>query len=210
MDIFNKFLRPLIGSGSLQRQCFLSAATGVLSHLLYFIHGFKDDEALKIVLSLGFVQGILVTSKVVQRGINLSTFISIAGIDLSFFTALFTSISIYRLFFHRLRAFPGPPVAKLTKLYGLYMSTTSHYTDSLVALHEKYGEIVRVGPNELSIANAEVLSAAHGAQSKCRKGTIYTSLHYKGVHNVATISDKGLHRTRRRVWDQAFSTKGES
>ena len=61
MDIFSKLLFPLAGFDALQRQCLLAATSGVLSHVLYFIHGFRDNQALRIVLSFTLAQCILVT-----------------------------------------------------------------------------------------------------------------------------------------------------
>jgi hypothetical protein len=209
MNIFSKLLIPLAGFDALQQRCHLAAIIGLLSHWLYFIHGFKDMEALRIVLSFAFVQCILVAFMLFEHGISLTAFISVASVDVAYLTALYSSMAIYRTSLHRLRRFPGPMLAKLTKLYGLYMSKDSHYTDRVHAVHQKYGEIVRVGPNELSITCVEALSAAHGPQSKCQKGTLYMSLHLDGVHNVANIQDKSLHKIRRRVWDHAFTAKGE-
>jgi tryprostatin B 6-hydroxylase len=42
------------------------------------------------------------------------------GITSSFFAALFTSMVVYRLFFHCLRRYPGPVLARMTKMWHFY------------------------------------------------------------------------------------------
>lgn len=59
-------------------------------------------------------------------------------------------IIIYRLFFHELSRYPGPWLAHVTRLrFSLYNLRGQHIYDTK-RLHEKYGEVVRVAPDELS------------------------------------------------------------
>lgn len=60
---------------------------------------------------------------------------------------LFGSIAIYRLFFRRLRTFPGPRLAALTKLWHVYQCWDSRNHLVLDAFHKKYGTVVRTGKN---------------------------------------------------------------
>lgn len=64
----------------------------------------------------------------------------------SFALTLTTSILIYRAFFHRLRKFPGPFAARLTKLWSVYNSSKNlQYHFVLDDVHKKYGDVVRTG-----------------------------------------------------------------
>lgn len=56
---------------------------------------------------------------------------------------------IYQCFFSPLAKYPGPFWAKLTKLYRASLSLRGHAHRDFIALHKKYGNIVRVAPNEL-------------------------------------------------------------
>ena len=203
-------LSLLVSSGydALLLECLFAAAFGISSHLFYFIHGIRDMQAISILLSFSLVQLILTALVAVIHGITIEALKHIISIDTAYLTALFSSITIYRLAFHRTRHIPGPFWAKVSKAYGLWMARNTHYTDSLQALHNKYGDIVRIGPNEVSIAHVEALSAVHGPQSRCRKGTLYWCIHYKGVQNVSNIADKTTHKARRSVWDQALTAEG--
>lgn len=59
---------------------------------------------------------------------------------------------IYQYFFSPLAKYPGPFWAKLTKLYRAYLALRGHAHRDFIALHKKYGKIVRVAPNELYFA----------------------------------------------------------
>lgn len=64
----------------------------------------------------------------------------------SFSMAVFTSMSIYRVFFHRCRKFPGPFPAKLTRFYTSYLVAKNlEYYKEIEKMHAKYGDFVRTG-----------------------------------------------------------------
>lgn len=65
-----------------------------------------------------------------------------------FVLSLTASTFIYRVFFHRLRKFPGPFAAKTTKLYSIYLSRNLQYHFEIEKLHKKYGDVVRTGKFE--------------------------------------------------------------
>lgn len=64
-----------------------------------------------------------------------------------FIAGLLTSTSIYRLMFHRLRNFPGPWGAKLSRFYAFSMVKASDFKYHLhvESLHRQYGDFVRTG-----------------------------------------------------------------
>lgn len=129
----------------------VAAASGILSHLLFFIHGIRDLQALGIIFAFSAIQCILLT--LVSKDV-------LAYVDIAYFIGLYSSIVTYRLFFHRLRAFPGPFAAKMSKtFYGLYMSRNGAYSKELQKLHEKYGDVVRIGKNfQLFLSSSPDLS----------------------------------------------------
>lgn len=69
---------------------------------------------------------------------------------------------IYNIFFHPLRHYPGPLLAKANRLNWTYHSWNGDIVKRITQLHEKYGEVVRVAPNELSYISAQ---AWQGEQS---------------------------------------------
>lgn len=63
----------------------------------------------------------------------------------SYLLGLFGSITGYRLFFHPLKKFPGPLLAKFSKLWHVYQNMDSRNHKTLGTLHQKYGNVFRVG-----------------------------------------------------------------
>ena len=123
---------------------------------------------------------------------------------------LTTSILLYRAFFHRLRRFPGPWSAKLSRLSTVKRVTkrTQYHLD-LVAMHSKYGDFVRTGPREISINRPAAVIGINGAQSNCTKSPWYSHVSDdKTQVSLNSTRDPEVHRRRRKAWDRGFSTKG--
>ena len=63
-----------------------------------------------------------------------------------YYLCLSVSILAYRLSpLHPLYAFPGPRLARVSKLYGVWASATGKQHRILKRLHDKYGPVVRTG-----------------------------------------------------------------
>jgi cytochrome P450 len=57
------------------------------------------------------------------------------------------------VFFHPLHTFPGPRAAGATRFYYDYLSLKGLQASRTLEWHEKYGEVVRITPNQLSFTN---------------------------------------------------------
>lgn len=68
----------------------------------------------------------------------------------------FVTLAVYRLYFHPLAKFPGPRAAALTFLYEGYYEVVKvgYYSAHISKLHDLYGPVVRVTPNELHIRDS--------------------------------------------------------
>lgn len=62
-----------------------------------------------------------------------------------YLAALFASIVTYRVFFHRLRHFPGPFWACVTKLWHVWKARNSQNHFFLSEVQKQYGDFVRTG-----------------------------------------------------------------
>ncbi|KAL2256849.1 hypothetical protein VTK26DRAFT_1031 [Humicola hyalothermophila] len=178
-------------------------ASGVLMHLAVFRRGEWDVASPSVFLCYFTVAAAGTLAS------HLHFHVETPLIAIFFFfhaVGIFTSMLVYRAFFHRLSAFPGPFLARLSNFY---ITARSMKKLQLFAetekLHAQYGDYVRVGPRELSIADPEAVKAIYGSQSPCTKGPWYTLLEPRVPLFMAR--DKQEHARRRKVWDQAFTTK---
>ncbi|KAH7239518.1 cytochrome P450 [Fusarium tricinctum] len=61
----------------------------------------------------------------------------------------------YRLYVSPLRKFPGPWLAATSNAWEIYHSLTNDRFRAIHKLHEKHGNVVRIGPNQVSIASPD-------------------------------------------------------
>jgi hypothetical protein len=74
-------------------------------------------------------------------------------------------------------------------------------------IHEKYGHVVRVGPNRLSFSSLEDCSAIYGFNKCIGKGYFYDFARDKNTENLFCTRTEATHRdTRRKTFKTAFST----
>jgi hypothetical protein len=79
----------------------------------------------------------------------------------SFNTTLLLSIGSHRIFFHRLRHFPGPFGASISRFWLLYQLHKRHDRFRLVeSFHKRYGPIVRLGASAYSSRESLLTTAA--------------------------------------------------
>lgn len=122
------------------------AFSGVLSHLLYFNRGEHHRQAFQYFLALLSLP-VVATASQYALGVHLLRAVLQTGcFYTAFLTGLYSSLFVYRAFFHRLNSFPGPFPAKLSSLWHVsqVFRTIDNYKH-LGRMHEKYGPIVRVG-----------------------------------------------------------------
>ncbi|CAH0058112.1 unnamed protein product [Clonostachys solani] len=66
------------------------------------------------------------------------------------------SVPIYNLFFHPLRKFPGPKLNAATRIPYTRMISSGQTHHKLHEMHKKYGDMVRISPDELSVQGEHV------------------------------------------------------
>ncbi|KAF9443751.1 cytochrome P450 [Macrolepiota fuliginosa MF-IS2] len=126
---------------------------------------------------------------------------------LVFNSTLASSIVLYRLSpWHPLARYPGPTLCKMSKLYWALTTRSGQQYKLLAALHEQYGEIVRIGPNEVSIANAACIEPLMGP-SGLSKGQFWEGRAPESapVKTLVGLRNKKEHTRRRKPWIRALS-----
>lgn len=79
--------------------------------------------------------------------------------------------SIYRLYFHPLANIPGPRWAALTSMYGAYydLPIETSYTRKIMELHDQYGSVVRILPNQVHILDMKSYDDVSKTNSKSHR-----------------------------------------
>lgn len=111
----------------------------------------------------------------------------------------------YQRYFHPLSKYPGPFLASLTDLWQVreFLSLKQPY--NLTELHERYGPVVRYGPDKLSITSEDAVYTIYQAASRTLPKTEFYDA-FGGLHpNVFGTRDEAHHSVRRRHMSHAFS-----
>jgi len=93
------------------------------------------------------------------------------GIALAF--AIVHEYIIYPFFTSPLAHIPGPKINAMTRWYMVYIDFTKRRTHYIHNLHQKYGPIVRVAPNEVVFTGEEPMRVIYGAGSSFYKPAFY-------------------------------------
>ncbi|RYP80036.1 hypothetical protein DL770_006395 [Monosporascus sp. CRB-9-2] len=108
-------------------------------------------------------------------------------------TVYCTVLCAYRAFLHPLKDYPGPPLARLTDAYAGFHALLMHLHLTTWEDHQRYGRVIRQGPNKLVFNSVEAL------RGKLAKSRVYrTTLHASTSENLWSTIDKRLHRSKRK------------
>ncbi|EKM50335.1 uncharacterized protein PHACADRAFT_201174 [Phanerochaete carnosa HHB-10118-sp] len=187
---------------ALQDYKLIIAATGLAS---YFV--FKRYEPSTMAPVLLILCGVPITLAFALRGNfnNLAT--ATAAVPATYWALLTVFVVIYRVSpFHPLARYPGPLLCKLSKGWLMYYTGSTGKTYAYIhQLHQLYGDVVRIGPNELSIRHKDACVAAVGPKG-LPKGPYYDTRLYDGEPSLEGIRDPALHAVRRRPWTRAMNS----
>jgi hypothetical protein len=90
---------------------------------------------------------------------------------------LYCIISTLRLAYRSdLSPLPGPKWAQYTGLYRVYQLWSRQAPSVYLQLHEKYGPIVRTGPNTVSIADPSTIPTIYEISSNFVKAIIFNGI----------------------------------
>ncbi|KAI9927449.1 hypothetical protein MW887_003062 [Aspergillus wentii] len=183
-----------------------AAIAGVATHLFYFKHGEHHLHAIRymVIFFASVVTSIALMTAHGESVYHASS--QVSQITAIYLGGLYASLTIYRLLFNPLNRLPGPIGARLSSLWfssQLIKSLTSYRT--LNALHKKHGQIVRIGPSELSIITPNAVKTVHDPKSGCTRAEYY-DITFPAV-SLQTTRDKTFHHQKRREWSQAFGSK---
>lgn len=98
---------------------------------------------------------------------------AVSGFSLSTIATLLIVIlllSLIRIRYRKgLRNIPGPFLASISPLDRIVTTARGHQFQNHIRYHEQYGSIVRLGPNHVSLSNAEHIPTIYGIATKYHK-----------------------------------------
>jgi cytochrome P450 len=117
-------------------------------------------------------------------------------------------VIIYRLYFHPLAKYPGPLIGRITDWFSVIHCLKSDRYLDFIDLHDRYGEVVRYGPNRLSFSSTDALQAIYGSRTNMAKAFNYKAMtFYMKEASTHATTDKGQHARKRRILAQALSDR---
>ncbi|KAK2878179.1 hypothetical protein FQN49_001082 [Arthroderma sp. PD_2] len=122
----------------------------------------------------------------------------------------FVSEAVYNAFLHPLAKVPGPFYCRISKLPWDYWQWTGRLPQHSAKVHADYGEIVRIGPNELSFANQDAWNDIFAKVPGREQWPRHPKRVPQGKGGPQSIMNTAgtYHARFRRLLNHAFSEKG--
>lgn len=195
----------------------LAAALGTAIYIFHFHkgeHHLSADRNLQA-LFLGYLllTGFLI---LIQRrfdpSLSASVFFTSTALYRStaltgtFLVSLAASTLFYRIFLSPLNKFPGFRFSSLSVVpfsFRIGKAKVRHLL--LHDAHRRYGKFVKIGPNDLSVSDADVVRVALGPSATCYKAPWYAL--EDPVYSLLTTRNANLHDAKRKVWAPAFTDR---
>ncbi|KAI1635000.1 cytochrome P450 [Biscogniauxia mediterranea] len=119
------------------------------------------------------------------------------------FISLALLVLAYQRFLDPLRNYPGPLIAKLTNGYAGFFAIKRSLHIHIWKAHEKYGPVVRIGPDRLVFNSATALRDIY-QNERVTKSPIYLVTQAKpGAHSTWNSLDRDMHRQKRKLVGRA-------
>ncbi|KAK8851079.1 cytochrome P450 [Apiospora arundinis] len=123
--------------------------------------------------------------------------------------AYWTITCIYNLFFHPLAKYPGPRFAAVSQLWYARVYTGGKWPFIIERAHRKYGDVIRIAPNELSFRTPRAFKDIYGAATKTKKLFLKSELFYDAGKdtNIAYERDPDTHAVLYKLFAPSFRPK---
>lgn len=116
-------------------------------------------------------------------------------------------IAIYNLWFHPLAKYPGPKLAAATSLWYAIRLVKGIAPQETAKLHEQYGDVVRIAPNELSFVNPITWKDIYGHRKPGEPELAKDEKYHAGISDEPTLlnANREQHTILRKSLSHGFS-----
>jgi hypothetical protein len=119
---------------------------------------------------------------------------------------LLLSYILYQRLFSPLARIPGPFLASLTNWWYVRATRTEAWHRIVVSLHEKYGPLVRIAPNEVSVGNPKAVRQIYPVSTSAFPKSDWYSV-FRGTRKVDLFAgqDQRAHGLHRKMVARAYA-----
>jgi cytochrome P450 len=124
------------------------------------------------------------------------------------FLILFTLLVVrplYKRYSSPLRQYPGPFIASCSRIWKVWSTWTGHTEQHHIALHKKYGPVVRIAPNELSFSSPEAALAVFQVGKGFHKTDFYGVFPPPENPDIFTETRESVHGIKKRYAATPYS-----
>lgn len=104
---------------------------------------------------------------------------------------------------------PGPFLAKFSNIDRLWSCASGEQMTYHLKLHQRYGPLVRIGPNHVSFSDARLIPQVYSVSSKFYKSDFYSLFDIKTAvgqsPTVFSVRDEKLHKDYKRPIAPAYN-----
>lgn len=118
------------------------------------------------------------------------------------------AIAFLALFWHqdKLCHLPGPALVAYTNLWRCLDALRGKQMIQHIQLHKRFGPVVRIGPNTVSLADVESISHVYGTTKPYRKSEFYAAFDAApGMPTIFSTRDDATHKIMSRQLGTAYS-----
>jgi len=120
-------------------------------------------------------------------------------------TGFLVSRALVRRYASPLRKYPGPVLASVSRLWKVASTFSGHTHTDHIALHRKYGRLVRIAPDEVSIASPEAARTVLSAGKRFYKTDFYAVFPPPENPDIFTEVREDVHAQKKKVANVPYS-----
>ncbi|KAK3307209.1 cytochrome P450 [Chaetomium strumarium] len=113
--------------------------------------------------------------------------------------------ALYKRYASPLRKYPGPFLASVTRLWKVKSTASGRTHLEHIELHRKYGPVVRIAPNEVSVSSPEAARTLLSAGKRFFKTPFYGVFPPPENPDIFTETREDVHATKKRVANVPYS-----
>lgn len=113
--------------------------------------------------------------------------------------------ALYRKYASPLRHYPGPWLASCSRLWKVLSTASMHTHLDHIELHKKYGPVVRIAPDELSLASPEAARTLLAAGKRFYKTSFYGVFPPPENPDIFTEVREDVHAQKKKVANVPYS-----